>query len=199
MTDRTPNRGYIYPECDPPLVKDRSDIAFMQELAQQVDADAGGLDIKIVTLLEKPDAARIAYNGPITVAGITGTAGSLFLIPYNVTTYDNTAGSTDLVAGGLRVRERGWYMFTSSMRCTNGGAQDSLIRHMRNNLTYQEGRRLEGPSATINGNEENMATSDILLCQVGDLVQTQVKFNNANGTFTFECRLSMVQLLPLDV
>jgi hypothetical protein len=42
VTDRT-DRGYPYPECDPPLTKDASDISQMRDLAQAVVGGGWGL------------------------------------------------------------------------------------------------------------------------------------------------------------
>lgn len=195
MVDRTDNRGYIYPECDPPLVKDRSDIDYLREFATQVNNDAATLDSRLLEFIEKPDAARIAFNGNVTTSG-SGN-GFSFRVPYDVTTYDNTTGSVDLTANGIRVLERAWYMFTSTLRCTNGGQQSMHVRHLRNG--NDEGRRFEGPSAPISATEENMSTVDLMQCEAGDLVTTQGFVDGAGGTFAFEGRMSMLQLYKLDV
>lgn len=198
MTDRT-SRGYSFPECDPPLVKDRSDIGFLRDLAQQVNGDMNALDTSIVTLIEKPDAARIAFAG--NVALVQSSAGnSIFNIPYDTTTYTQPANFSDPVAGGLRVRERGFYMITSYVRATNAGLCWMQLRHLRDNVGFTEGRRFEGPSYPVtSGLDSSMTTSDIFVCDVGNLIRTQVKLSVPNGTYTFEARLSAVQVLPLDV
>src|SRR5689334_7478022 len=121
MADRTDNRGYIYPECDPPLTKDRSDIDWLRQLAVQVDSDASGVDFKLQEFLEKPDAVRIGFTGAVLTSG--SGSGFQFTVPYDFVTYDNTIGSTALGNFAIRPRERGWYMFTSTVRCTNGGEQ----------------------------------------------------------------------------
>lgn len=195
MANRTPNRGYIYPECDPPLVKDRSDIDWLRQLATDVDGDATGVEFKIQEFLEKPDAARIAFTGIINTSG--AGSGFQFTVPYDTVTYDNTAGSTALGLLALRVRERGWYAFTSTVRCTNGGEQGTSVRHLLNGA--DNGRAFEGPSKPINGNEENMAIMDVMQCNVDDLITTRVLQSGAAGAYTFECRLTMIQLLKLDV
>jgi hypothetical protein len=197
MVDRTDNRLYVYPECDPPTVKDRSDIDYMRELAEEVNTDANNLDVRLQDFVERRDAARIAFAGAVTSSGAAG--GFIFLAPYSSVTYDNTAGSTDLASFALKPRERGWYMFVSTIRCTNGGAQSMVLRHRRNGLTVSEGRRFEGPADVITGTESSMANSDVMLCQANDIVQTQVKVSGAGGTFTYEARLTMMQLLKLDV
>lgn len=196
MTDRTDNRGYSYPECAPPLVKDRSDIGFLRDLATQVNTDAGVMDFQLQEFLEKPDAARIAFSGSINTTHV----GTDFIgrVPYDVITYDNTAGSTDLDSDALRPIERGWYLFVSTLRCTNGGQQFMMMRHLRNGRAGTV-RRFEGPAYPINGNEENYAVSDVLEMQAGDSVQTQFLTSGVGGTYTFEGRLTMIQLYKLDV
>lgn len=195
MVDRTDNRGYIYPECDPPLVKDRSDIDYLRELAVQINNDAARMDDRLLEFIERPDAARIAFTGAVTTSG-SGN-GFYFTVPYDTLTYDNTAGMVDLGANGIRVLERAWYLFTSTVRCTNGGQQGTSVRHLRNGR--DEARRLEGPSAPISATEENMGTVDFIQCSVGDLVTTQCYQDGPGGTFTFEGRLSVIQLYKLDV
>lgn len=193
MVDRTPNRGYAYPECDPPLVKDRSDIRYLRDLAQSVNSDATVQDARILDILENPDTAMISMSSPVT--------GPIFTVPYDFSSWDE-GGVVDLGANGIRVVERGFYYFTSTVRCTNGGQLAVMCRHLRNGLSYQEGRRFEGPGRTVVGNESSMSVADTLYLKSGDLVQTQVKFDSSVvgiGPFTFECRLSMIQMLKLDV
>lgn len=199
MTDRTDNRGYSFPECDPPLVKDRSDIGFLRDLAQEVNADMDALSTLIETLIEKPDAARIAFAGNIVVT--KSTAGdAIFVIPYNSTTYSQPAAFSDTAGGGLRVQERGFYMITSFVRTTNAGLCSMQLRHLRNGVGFTEGRRFEGPSWPVTtGLDSSMTTSDIIVCDAGNLLQTQVKMSPADGTYAFEARLSAVQVLPLDI
>lgn len=199
MTGRTPNRGYSFPECDPPLVKDRSDIGFLRDLAQQVNSDATALDASIVDLIEKPDAARQAFAGNLTI--VKSSIGDAVLsVPYNSTTYANPASFSDLTAFGLRTPTRGFYFFTSAVRTTNAGLCDLQVRHLRNGLARTEGRRFEGPGFTVDTTTEtSMQTADLIQCNAGDLVRTQIKLSPIDGTYAFECRLSGILILPLDV
>lgn len=200
MTDRTANRGYSFPECEPPLVKDRSDIGFLRDLAQQVNADMDALDARVVALIEKPDAARIAFAGNLTLA-VSTSGDAIFTVPYNSTTYSQPANFSDTVGGGLRVRERGFYMITSYVRATNAGLVWMQLRNLRNGFGFTEGRRFEGPSWPVtSGLDSSMTTSDIIVCDAGNLLQTQVKMSAfPPGTYAFEARLSAIQVLPLDI
>lgn len=201
MTGRTENRGYAFPECNPPLVKDRSDIVFMRDLASAVDTDASRLSVDIDDLIERQDTSRIAFAGNITVTN-SSAGNAIFIIPYDSTTYAQPAALADLTANGMRIQERGYYMVTSYVRCTtNGSAQQGpQVRHLRNGLARTEGRRFEGPAWTVTATTDaSMATSDILYANAGDLIRTQVKTVIVNGSHTFEARLSIHQLLPLDL
>jgi hypothetical protein len=198
VTDSTPNRSYPFPECEPPLIKDQSDIADLRDLAEAVNDDADAVETLIEELIERPDSARIAFAGTIAVSS-TIFSDNVALVPYNSTTFDNTGTSVDLGNDALRVSERGIYLFATQIRCTDGGEQNLSVRHVRNGLSFEEGRRFEGLAFPAVTNQSATTTSDVMICQVGDLVQSQFRTNGVDGTYTFEARLTMVQLVKLDV
>jgi hypothetical protein len=197
VTDRT-DRGYPYPECDPPLTKDASDISQMRDLAQAVNSDAAAQDARMVQLIEKPDAVRVAYAASLVVTK-SSAGDAIFIIPYSSTTYAQPAAFADLTAFGLRVQERGYYWVTSTVRCTNAGLAGMQIRHLRNGLARAEGRRFEGPAWPVIASESSMQTADLMYANAGDLIRTQVKMSPADGTYAFEARLAAIQILPLDI
>jgi hypothetical protein len=197
VTDRT-DRGYPYPECDPPLTKDASDISQMRDLAQAVNSDAAAQDARMVQLIEKPDAVRVAFAASLVVTK-SSAGDAIFIIPYNSTTYAQPAAFADLTAFGLRVQERGYYWVTSTVRCTNAGLAGMQIRHLRNGLARTEGRRFEGPAWPVIASESSMQTADLMYANAGDLIRTQVKMSPADGTYAFEARLAAIQILPLDI
>jgi hypothetical protein len=198
VTDSTPNRSYPFPECEPPLIKDQSDIADLRDLAEAVNDDADAVETLIEELIERPDSARIAFAGTIAVSS-TIFSDNVALVPYNSTTFDNTGTSVDLGNDALRVSERGIYLFATQIRCTDGGEQNLSVRHVRNGLSFEEGRRFEGLAFPAVTNQSATTTSDVMICQVGDLIQSQFRTNGVDGTYTFEARLTMVQLVKLDV
>jgi hypothetical protein len=197
VTDRT-DRGYPYPECDPPLTKDASDISQMRDLAQAVNSDATAQDARMVQLIEKPDAVRVAFAASLVVTK-SSAGDAIFIIPYSSTTYAQPAAFADLTAFGLRVQERGYYWVTSTVRCTNAGLAGMQIRHLRNGLARTEGRRFEGPAWPVIASESSMQTADLMYANAGDLIRTQVKMSLADGTYAFEARLAAIQILPLDI
>lgn len=204
MVSRTPNRSYPYPECDPPEVKDRSDISFLRDAAEAIDADAQAEDDQIAELLERPDSARVSF------AGNTSTATGFLMaahVPYDTVSYDNTTGGiTDLTAGGIRVVERGWYVAASYVRFTGAGAgisaSDLSVAHARNGSVGADGRRFEGPASEMTAaGEMSMTTSDMIYCDAGDIIQTQWRIQSVagGGAYAYEARLSVSQLFKLDI
>lgn len=205
MTDYTDPRGYPFPECDPPLVKDRSDISTLRDLAVAVDADAQTADNTVVQFYEKPDAAKITCTA--FAQAVPGAAsGDIWQVPYNTLAYQTYTGMTLLSSDALIVRRRGLYMVSSWVLVTNTVTVDQglMIRHKRNNLTFQEGRRFEGPASEIvitSPYEASMTTTDVMLCEAGDVIQTQVKTYTPTLPLTFSVTssLAMIQLQDLDV
>lgn len=105
MMDQTVNRGYPYPECDPPLVKDLSDIAQLRDLAEAVDADVQAVSDRADDLLVRPDAARM---GMLALATVTVHEFTPF---FDFVSFDTTGSlMADTVRGVIRVIEPGWYM-----------------------------------------------------------------------------------------
>lgn len=101
--DQTADRGYPYPECDPPLTKDASDIAHLFNLAQAVAEDVQGIYDRSDDVLVRPDAARRLVTGTITDQNAFPA--------FTTTTFDSTSGAmTGGAHGGIELVEPGWYM-----------------------------------------------------------------------------------------
>lgn len=200
MVSITPNRGYPYPECAPPLVKDWSDISQIRDLAESVDADAAVMDNRIDEYLERPDAIRLSWAGNVVGTGFL----QAFNVPYDTITYDNTAGSVDLTAGAVVVQERGLYLCTSYVRGIGGVGNDIALEvaHAHNGVIGVSfpGRRFEGIAGAIaNTSEQSMTTTDPIMCFAGDTIQTQARFSGVVATnVAFDARLSVVQLYRQD-
>lgn len=93
--------GLPYPECDPPLTKDLSDIAQLRDLAFATDAAVQALADRVNEQLLRPDAV-VMFGSIGLLQGQDQTQS------YTNTIYDN-AGMADTIAGGIRVQESGWY------------------------------------------------------------------------------------------
>jgi len=201
---RTEWRGYPVPECDPPLVKDASDIAQLRDLALAIDADAQARSDSIVQFWEKPDAAGMtgsATNFPFPLLTATHTQ---FVVPYDTVAFDNsgTGSLTDIPRNGFVTVERGWYVFTAMVRILgNPGVFTQLgIRFLRAGVATSEGRHYEGAGEYL-GTELAYNALEIIPCNAGDLVQTQMTFGPTgnSGTVNLGVRMGMLQLRKLDV
>lgn len=190
--ERTPQRRYSYPECDPPLVKDRADVPrWMRDLAVQVNGDVGTVANRIFDWQLKPDSARIQYTG-----GPYNVGGGEFTFPFNFVSYDTTGSQMGSVTdNGIYVRYPGWYAIYSYVQGTNVGNNGLMVRHLKNN---QPQNRFEGPAFPVVGNDTNMTTFDIWPLQTGDLIQTRVRIANL-GFFSYNGNLQVTQLLRTDV
>ena len=109
--DTTDCLGLPFPECEPPLVKDASDIDQFRDLAFAVDAAVQRFADLVDTTITGPPAV-IMDGGDNQVGQVvdhfTGTL-----------VFDN-AGMADTVADVVRIQRDGWYMF-------GGGVQATLL------------------------------------------------------------------------
>jgi hypothetical protein len=103
--DTTDNLGLPYPQCNPPLTKDASDIEQFRDLAEAVDAAVQVLADEITQQLVRPDACR--FNSSTQTSTVTDNV--MFLTTLS---FDNTAGNsmTDTVNGVIRIQRDGWYL-----------------------------------------------------------------------------------------
>lgn len=97
----TPNRGYAYPECSPPFVKDAADLPLqLKTFADKVDDDVTALQATAQLALNPPSASITA--SPTTFDPATNR----FL--FNVVEFDN-ASMANLALDGLVAPEPGLY------------------------------------------------------------------------------------------
>lgn len=115
--DTTDCLGLPYPQCDPPLVKDASDIEQFRDLAEAVDAAVQALDDSITDTLLSPDA--VIMTGGVTVAGADVTH-----FYSGISLYDN-AGMANATLDLIEFQQDGWYMIGGWVRAT--GAASTII------------------------------------------------------------------------
>lgn len=108
--DTTDCLGLPYPECDPPLTEDASDISQLRDLAVATDAAVQLLADSITATLVSPDA--VCMTGGVNAAGLDVTH---FFSGSN--NFDN-AGMADSVADGIRIQQDGWYMIGGWVRAS---------------------------------------------------------------------------------
>lgn len=97
---------FPYPECEPPLTKDSSDIAQMRDLAVAIDSKVTELFTFADDEFISPDACRVT-------APSAGVVGSETYAAFNTVTFDNTPGAVmGNLPNGILIRQSGFYFVT---------------------------------------------------------------------------------------
>lgn len=126
--DQTINRGYPYPECDPPLTKDASDIAHLYNLAQAVADDVQAIYRRADDVVIRPDACRRSVTGTLT--------DFQFFPVFTTTTFDTTGTGMSAGSEGIRLVEPGWYLVGASVQATSTASLGMRLRIMLNGTAY---------------------------------------------------------------
>lgn len=177
--------GLPYPECDPPLTKDASDIGQLRDLAEATDAAVQAYDDQLTETLTAPPAA--AMTGGVNIAG---SEANQF---YSVVEFD-TGGMADTVGDGILIQEDGWYMLGGSVLITGFGAVSVLMR-IDPLLNGDPWSSRQGPGAYVNGNEE-VAWTDVGFFRAGDFLNTRAHHTGNPATVaTYSHRMWIVQVL----
>lgn len=132
--DSTDPYDFPYPECDPPVVKDRQDIAHLRDLAIAVDTEVERLYDLANDRVTSPD-------GALMFSSTSTPYESGDPIDFTTTQFDNTGGAFPNLSGNYfvcRDGQRGFYYFTIMLR-----ALSSTTSRMR------AGIRLNGTSVSL--------------------------------------------------
>lgn len=96
--------GFPYPECNPPLVKDSSQIVQMASLALAIDTEVQRVvDEANLELITPPNARATIAVLPVA------TTDSLVTPAFDLSVFQAGGAAIDTGAGGLRVQDAGWY------------------------------------------------------------------------------------------
>lgn len=165
----TPERGYPYPECDPPLTKDVSDIVQLRDFALAVDTDVNNVFDRAADLVVRPDAARMTMS-----ATLPDTANTLFPV-FDARTFDTTGTlMTDVVAGIMRLPEQGWYSVGCMATLTTATYLGARARFLMNGI----------PVTSFSTQCEIVASNQQLVQQLGEIYAP-----TENATLTIEIRI----------
>ncbi|MGS2588109.1 hypothetical protein [Streptomyces hebeiensis] len=180
--DQTLNRHYPYPECDPPVQKDASDIIQLAQLATAINDDVQQLSDTIEAQIAYPPSGRMDMTG-------FATTSSEFVVTYTTSAWTTRAGLTDTGRGGFVVQQPGWYLITGFI------AGPAL--HMRTRLVVNGTQRgvWQGYSRPVTGiaNQAQELKTTIFL-DAGDFLTNVVRHATA-GSVTFEGQLAVVSMV----
>lgn len=182
--DVTECLGLPFPQCDPPLTKDASDIEQFRDLAVATDTAVQELSDRVTDTLTAPDC--VSMEGGVTTAGTDITH---FL---NGFVRFDTANMADTVADMIVIRQDGWYMIggyvtiTTAAGTSNGMRVDPLL-----NGTPFTAR--QGPGWSLIS--EYTSWTDVAFLRTGDQLNCMTHhFGNPATSFTYFVNMWALQI-----
>lgn len=177
--DQTVNRGYPYPQCEPPLVEDESNAPLQTRLlAEAMDADFDTVSNLITATYQMPTTI-------ITMAGPTAIASGGTIV-FTATEHD-TDGWADLP--GITVADAGLYLITLSVQETTASVALGMVQFTNNG----NGFYLQGTSPTAVG-FGRMAANGITILQAGVTLGARLTYTGAASSFG-NARLSCTRMV----
>lgn len=182
--DTTECLGLPYPQCDPPLVKDASDIEQFRDLAEATDAAVQEFDDQLTDTLTAPPAAA--------ATGGSNTAGTEVNQFYSVLEFDN-AGLWDSVLDGFTIQEDGWYKVGGHVIISGFDPNTVNLRvdPLRNGDPWSS---RQGPGFAVI--DEAVSWSDVGFFRAGDFLNTRTAHTgNPAAVPTYTARMWILQVL----
>jgi hypothetical protein len=173
-----------FPECDPPLTKDASDIIQFKNLAFAVDAAVEDLSDQITDTLTAPDA--------VSMEGGQNAAGNDVFHGLNGFVRFDTAGMADTVADRIVIQQDGWYMFggTVLMTTTPGSSNGMRVDPLLNGSPFTS---RQGPGWSLVNEEVNF--QDVAFFRQGDQLNLMTHhFGSAVTVFTYSVNMWALQI-----
>lgn len=187
--DSTYPYGFPYPECEPPLVKDREDIAHLRDLALAVDAEVERVDDLAVSALIQPEAGWMqrSTNAPFE-SGDYITFESVFFTNRPPGVFVNLADSSFVVSPG----ERGVYYVTSSITMGVAGNRPQL------QITVNGVVKVAGPHGfPANASTTETSAEMMIRLEEGDAVKFKILHNDPGAltvNYAYGGAVKMVKL-----
>lgn len=179
-----------YPQCDPPLTKDASDIIHVRNLAEAVDAVVESFADEIVDDLVRPNACRMVN----LVAFVSTVADNV--IPMDATSFDNRGlTQTDIVEGGIRIVRDGWYEFGAWCRSTVATDVQTRIRFLVNG---DPATNFQGPGGLAQAGSQDCNAEEMLELVAGDLVTLATRNGSPGTSVSYTAHMWMVLVAPND-
>lgn len=179
----TLNYGFPYPECNPPLVKDASDISHFRNLALAVDSEVASLYAMSNDILTSPDGCLLFRSA----AAIFNDGDS---ITYDSISFDNTGGAMpDLAGGFLNIRQTGFYYMGGFAQTLTPNTNMSLV-FLINGMEGSRHNQASSGSALITA---MVSCQQVQRLEAGDIVSLQ--FRGLDGSQLSRCGLSAVRIV----
>lgn len=182
--DKTDCLELTFPECDPPLTKDASDIIQFQTLALETDAAVQALDDVLTDTLLSPDA--------VIMVGGTNAAGLDVTHFYASAPVYDPAGMANTTLDLIEIQEDGWYMIGGWVRCTGSGIIGLRVEPLVNGETISS---RQGPGF-VNFGSESVTWTDAAFMREGDLLNCMTHHTDNPVTVrTYATQIWALQIL----
>lgn len=184
--DLTVNRGYPFPQCDPPLVADAANAPVQTKaLAEAMDSDFDTVNALI----------RNAYQLPTTILRITAATSipSGTSVPFNVTEYDNQGWVTGTT---ITPDTAGVFLLTGfvhSVLATNVQSLAVQFTGAPDTPTFY----LQGTSPPATDFGRMTASSVTVRTSVGTAFGLQVLYSGTDPSDFDNCWMSVTRLVTL--
>jgi hypothetical protein len=179
----TPNRGYPYPECDPPYVKDTADLPYdLKILATAMDTDFTTINTVALGVLNPP-ATSMSAN-PSTLDTFNAR------LVLNLTDYDNAAQAS-IPASGMFAKTDGLYHIIARRSYSQSASAGTQVAIKVNGAIVD----LVSISPVAAASTVSMTCESVQILNAGDYVTAfSVEANNvADGS----AQLQMHRILAL--
>lgn len=182
--DTTDCLGLPYPECDPPAVKDSSDIEQFRDLALATDAAVQTYSDLLTDTLIQPSAV-------LMLGGVNSAAQDNLQFLNGGSLFDN-AGMADNAADVIRIQVTGWYMVGGWV---NASTATQLFVRAEPIVNGEAVSSRQGPSFLLAPGEQ-VTFTDVLYLQAGDALQMMTHHAAAPGpVITYNIRMWALEIL----
>ena len=173
----TADHGYLYPECNPPFVKDTGDLPFdLKQLAEAVDDDVTAINA----------AAAVALNPPaglLTLTAAEALGPGVFLKFNNLTTVATNVGA---IADGPNARfiapTAGLYFVTGTATTSSAPTGVLKLGFRINGALFRAESILPNTAA---GNAAAINSVSMTIAKAGDVLD-MVQFQPGAGNVTYQ-------------
>lgn len=184
--DTTDCLGLPFPQCNPPLTKDASDIEQLRDLAVATDGAVQAFADSVSARLLNPDAA--CMSGTVVAAGQDVTH-------FTSTTIFDNAGMADTVADVIRIQEDGWYIVGGWVSAQSATLPNPINIRIEPLVNGDVVSARQGPGAPAVGNEY-VAWVDVLQLRDQDVLQAMTHHTDtAVLSVTYVTRIWAQQIL----
>lgn len=186
---QTPNYAIPYPECDPPLRKDTSNVIQLRDLAMGIDTALSGLYDDAANAVFTPDACRMSMTAAVATTGQNVTP---FL---NSNSFDNTPGEVmaNTASGLINLVEPGRYWIGAYALLNSATELSARMRFLFDGTPVTN---FQSPAAIYSSPNAYCYANAVLAVNAPTQLQVAIRHSaSAALSWTYQARMWAVQML----